>query len=83
MDPGSVQTLDERFDFRFEIVANDEPSCNADLYFIAMFEMFDGEDTGTVERWTCEDPGAAVEAAREAQMYTFEERMDMYAERGW
>lgn len=83
LDPGPIQTLADRFDFRFVIDANPEPSCNADLYFVTIIETFDGDDMGVTDSFTAEDPYGHVEAAREAQQYTLEERFDMYAARGW
>ena len=36
-----------------------------------------------IERFTTDNPYGAVEAAREAQSLTLEERFDLYADRGW
>jgi hypothetical protein len=84
LDPGPVQTLDERFDFRFVINRNPEPDDPSTLYFITQIETFDGYDLDVIDSWTCEDPWGAVEAAREAQAYTLEERWsELYLERGF
>lgn len=82
-DPGSEQSLDERIDFRFEIDQNPEPDDPSNLYFVEQIATFDGFDMGVIESFTTNDPWSAVEAAREAQAYSLEERFDMYAERGW
>lgn len=84
----------EPHDFRFDIVLNPEPDSASDLYFITQIALVIAPpdetwpcetvvDGPVIDSWTCEDPYAAVEAAREAQAYTLEERMDIYAERGW
>lgn len=65
-------------DFRFIIQALDEPEIGCTHLVIVVGD--DGED---IERFTTDDPYGAVEAAREAQAFTLEERFDMYAARGW
>lgn len=80
-DPGPAQELDERIDFRFEIVVNPEPDDPSNLHFVTQIATFDGEDAGEIDSWTSEDGYAAVEAARIAQAYTLEERWEMDAER--
>jgi hypothetical protein len=42
-----------------------------------------GDHGEEIERFTTDDPYGAVEAAREAQSLTLEERFDLYADRGW
>jgi hypothetical protein len=42
-----------------------------------------GDQGAEIERFTTDDPYGAVEAAREAQSLTLEERFDLYADRGW
>ncbi len=70
-------------DFRFEIVEYEEPEVSC-THLVIVHETRDGQDTGTIlERFTTDDPCGAVEAAREAQEFTLEERFDLYAERGW
>lgn len=66
-------------DFRFEYTLNPEPSSNADLYFITQYAT---PSQKVIDSWTTEDPGAAIEAAREAQLYSLEERWAMDAEAG-
>jgi hypothetical protein len=80
-------------DFRFEIVALEEPEMGC-THRVTVIELrieepgpvwpcetlVDGE---VIESFTTDDPYGAVEAAREAQAYTLEERLAMYAERGW
>lgn len=80
-DPGPEVEFEDRFDFRFVIEQNPEPSSNADLHFVTRIATYYGDDMGVIESFTSEDPGAAVEAAREAQMYSLEERWEMEAER--
>ena len=77
-DPGPVQAIDERIDFRFEVHANPEPDDPSNLYYIAQIATFDGQDAGVIDAWTTDAPYAAVEAAREAQEYTLEERLGPY-----
>lgn len=67
-------------DFRFEYSLNPEPSSNADLYFITRYAT---PSQKVIDSWTTEDPGAAIEAAREAQIFSLEERFDIYAAKGW
>lgn len=76
-------------DFRFEIVQNPEPDSPSDLYFVTVIELLIAAPD---ETWPCEtlvdgdvlesfstsDPWSAVEAAREAQAYTLEERIGEY-----
>lgn len=71
-------------DFRFEIIESPEPELGA-THLVIVHELDrDGNDTGLeLERFTTDDPYGAVEAAREAQTTTLEERFTMYAERGW
>jgi hypothetical protein len=75
------------YDFRFEITAFDEPEMGC-THLVRMIELLPvptvSEFTGTVdgreiEAFTTDDPFGAVEAAREAQAYTLEERFDMAA----
>lgn len=66
-------------DFRFEYSLNPEPSSNADLYFITQIAT---PSQKVIDSWTTEDPGAAIEAARETQLYSLEERWAMDAEAG-
>lgn len=67
-------------DFRFEITRNPEPDDPSTLYFVEVFAVPSGE---RLESFTTSDPYGAVEAAREAQAIPFEERMALYADRGW
>ena len=71
-------------DFRFEIIEHDEPEMGS-THTVIVHEITDeGVDTGNVlEHFTTDNPYGAVEAAREAQAFTLEERFEMYAERGW
>lgn len=71
-------------DFRFEIIPLEEPEMG-ETHRVIVHEITDeGVDTGNVlENFTTDNPYGAVEAAREAQMYSLEERFEMYAERGW
>jgi len=71
-------------DFRFEIIEHDEPELGCTHTVIVHETTDDGKDTGSVlEHFTTDNPYGAVEAAREAQAYTLEERFELYAERGW
>lgn len=66
-------------DFRVEILVLDEPEIGC-THLVTMIQW----GTGTVlESFTTDDPYGAVEAAREAQEYTLEERFAIYAEKGW
>ena len=65
-------------DFRFEITQIEEPEMGC-THLVTMID-----DQGKViEQFTTDDPGGAVESAREAQEFTLEDRFEMYAERGW
>lgn len=77
-----MRQLEERGeqDIRFEIEKNPEPDDPSNLYFVRVFDWRTGKE---LESYTTDDPYAGVEAAREAQEYTLEQRFDMYAERGW
>lgn len=78
-DPGSPLALDDRIDFRFDITRNPEPDQASDMFFVEVIATYYGEDYGTVERFTTDDPYSAVEAARIAQAYPdLEERDDFY-----
>jgi hypothetical protein len=66
-------------DFRFEIEALPEPEMGA-THLVTRIEC-PGETV--IESFTTDDPYGAVEAAREAQNTTLEERFETYAERGW
>jgi len=68
----------ERGDVRFEITALNEPELGCTHFVIVV------DDRGeAVERFTTDNPYGAVEACREAQAFTLEERFELYAERGW
>lgn len=67
-------------DFRFEITVNPEPDDPSTTHFVEVFGVPSGE---RLEAFTTGDPYGAVEAAREAQAIPFEERMALYADRGW
>jgi len=70
-------------DFRFEIIEHEEPEMGCTHTVIVHETDDDGGDTGVVlERFTTDDPYGAVEAAREAQAFTLEERFERYAEMG-
>jgi hypothetical protein len=76
-DPGSPLALEDRIDFRF--TRNPEPDQPSDMFFVEVIATYYGEDAGLVERFTTDDPYAAVEAARIAQQYPdLEEREDFY-----
>jgi len=64
-------------DFRFEIGEMDEDGYRR-VTRIAL-----GSGRVLDDFSTTDDPYLAVEAAREAQAFTLEERFEMYAERGW
>lgn len=66
-------------DFRFIIETMPEPELGA-TYMVTVVAHGSGRQ---LERFTTDHPYDEVEAAREAQAIPFEERMDMYAERGW
>lgn len=59
-------------DFRFEIVTNPEPDQPSNMYFVSQIAT---PSQIVTEAFTTDDPYSAVEAAREAQMFTFEERL--------
>jgi hypothetical protein len=65
-------------DFRFEITPIEEPEMGCTHLVVVI-----GDEGEEIERFTTDDPYGAVEAAREAQAFTLEERFAMYAERGW
>lgn len=66
-------------DHRFEITPVPEPELGC-THVVRMV----GRQSGRVaEQFTTDNPYGAVEAYREAQAYTLEERFDLYAERGW
>ncbi len=69
----------EMNDFRFEIVKLEEP----DDFRTHLVTVLDVETGDFLDSFTTGDPFGAVEAAREAQAYTLEERFEMYADRGW
>jgi hypothetical protein len=65
-------------DVRFYITPVPEPELGCTHLVVIV------DDAGAaVERFTTDDPYGAVEACREAQTMTLEERFDYYAERGW
>lgn len=80
-------------DFRFEITELPEAEMG-ETHLVRMIELvlcppdaqwsvetvIDGEQ---IEAFYTDDPFGAVEAAREAQAFTLEERFEMYAQRGW
>jgi hypothetical protein len=80
------------YDFRLEIITLEEPEMG-ETHLVNMIELvlvpandqwpvdtiIDGD---LIESFTTDDPHGTVEAAREAQMYTLEERFDRYAEMG-
>jgi hypothetical protein len=80
-------------DFRFEILKHDEPEmgCTHTVRMIELVIVPENDtwpcetvvDGNCIEQFTTDDPYGAVEAAREVQMYSIEERFAMYAERGW
>lgn len=81
-------------DFRFEIVALEEPEvgCTHLVRVISLVEVPPDErwpvativDGEVLETFTTDDPYGAVEAAREVQAIPdIEERWALYAERGW
>lgn len=68
----------DKDDYRFEIIDLREPEMGS----THLVQMID--DTGSiVESFTTDNPYGAVEAFRESQSMTLEERFDYYAERGW
>jgi len=65
-------------DFRFVITQLEEPELGATHLVLTI------DDRGEVmERDITDNPYGMVEAAREAQSMSLEERFEMYAERGW
>lgn len=79
-------------DFRFEITPLPEPEMG-ETHLVEMIELIvhppdemwpveTVTDGRIIESFTTDDPYGAVEAAREAQVYTLEERFEMYAEMG-
>ena len=68
-DPGDV---------RFDIIEIEEPEIGC-THFVRVID-----DRGqVVDEFTTDDPYGAVEACREAQTMSLEERFDLYAGRGW
>lgn len=65
-------------DFFFEITAIEEPELGC-THIVRMAARGSGR---LLEQFTTDDPFGAVEAAREAQAYSLEERFEMYAEMG-
>lgn len=65
-------------DFRFEIIELEEPEMGATHLVLTIDDQ--GEEIG---RDITDLPYEMVEAAREAQTMTLEERFDHYAEMGW
>ena len=59
-------------DFRFEITLLEEPDPGC-THLVVMI----GDQGEVLERFTTDNPYGAVEAAREAQEFTLEERLDM------
>lgn len=78
-------------DFRFEILELDEPEIGCthlvtviELVLLPADDRFPCEtviDGPVLESFTTDDPFGAVEAAREAQAYSLEERLEMAADR--
>jgi hypothetical protein len=80
---------DNNNDFHFVITPVPEPEMGC-THYVEVYETLPAD-----ERWPCDtrgpllesfttdDPYGAVEAAREAQAYSLEERFEMYAARGW
>lgn len=65
-------------DFRFDITELAEPELGATHLVLTI------DDQGAVVgRDITDNPYGMVEAAREAQAFTLEERFNLYAERGW
>jgi hypothetical protein len=76
-------------DFHFVITPIPEPEMGC-THLVEIYETLPADERWPVdtrgemlESFTTDDPYGAVEAAREAQAYSLEERFDMYAERGW
>lgn len=65
-------------DFRFEITENPEPDDPASMYFVRQIAT---PSQQVLEAFTTDRPYDAVEAAREAQVFSLEERWAMDAER--
>jgi len=64
-------------DYRFDIKPNPEPDDPSNLYFVRVIN-----DQGeVVAAHYAQDPYAEVEAFRETQIYSLEERWEMQAER--
>ncbi len=83
----------EPYDFRIEIIVLDEPEigCTHLVNQIAWVlapandqwpvdTLIEGD---LIESFTTDNPYGFVEAAREAQAMSLEERFDYYAEMGW
>lgn len=69
---------EELDDFFFEITEVPEPEMGC-THVVIMAARGSGR---VIEHFTTDNPYGAVEAAREAQVFTFEERMERYAEMG-
>ena len=74
-------------DFRFEIEPIEEPEMGC-THIVTMIEngpngeRLEATELTVLDRFTTDNPYGAVEAAREAQAYSLEERFDLYAEMG-
>jgi hypothetical protein len=69
------------YDFRFEVTTNPEPDSPSDLFFIQEI----GVPSQMVhDSWTTGEPYEYIAAARERQAVPdLEDRLELYAERGW
>lgn len=67
-------------DVRFEVVRNPEPDDAASTHWLGMYSHHTGE---LIESHITGDPYGFIEAFREVQCIPLEERLDMYAARGF
>jgi hypothetical protein len=77
-------------DVHFKITPVPEPEMGC-THLVEQFEILPADGAWPCETlaaepfesFTTDDPYGAVEAFREAQTYTLEQRFDLYAARGW
>lgn len=62
-------------DFRYEYFRHPEPDSPSDLYVMTRYATPSQKE---LERFSTDDPGREVEAAREAQTHSLEERLGPY-----
>jgi len=72
----------DKGDFRFEVI--DTPETEDPFMQVLVLTIDDqGAEIGRDIYSSRSEAFDMIEAAREAQAFTLEERLDMYAERGW